>query len=580
MPVTTHDRRAFFLGKRPAPPPDGQVRSTFLGQDKDPFRVANQELPEVPAPDTLFTFNSGLTPYTGTWGRTQAAHLLRRTCFGVKKDQLDALAALDLDAAVAQILSDQPTPPPPVNNYNGPEIVDPVVPLGETWITQPLDFEYEGYRIVSWRGWWYDLMLTQPASIVERMTMFWHNHFATQTEIVYWGRMAYQLNSKLRAKATGNFKSLVKDVTLDTMMLFFLNNVLNSKEAPDENFARELQELFTIGKDNPDHYTEEDVVAAARVLTGWRVNWNDPLTYNTFFSGGEHDFEDKQFSAFYGNTVIQGSPFGEQELDALLDMIFAKNEVSEYICRKIYRWLVYYNIDAATEQNVIKPMAELFRNSNYEIKPVLEALLKSEHFYEAAQSGCFIKTPLDIALGTMSTYNTTFPAGTTPWDNFVFKAITTYYLSEMKMLPGDPPNVAGWQAFRQTPQYYRVWINGDTLRLRNLFTDVMTAYYFETDNDRIYFDLLAFTASLSNPGDPNALINEVTELLMPQPLSAAKKYLLKTILLSGLASDSYWTNAWDDYINNPTDPMATEVVQSRLRIFHLYLTRLPEFQLA
>jgi hypothetical protein len=580
MPVSTLDRRAFLMGKKEVAPPEGRAASKFLGPDKDPFRIADQELPEVPAPDVHFSFNSGLTPYSGPWGRVQAAHLLRRCCFGVKKDQLDALAALDMDAAVAQVLSDQPTPPPPVNNYNGPEITDPVVPVGETWITQPWEGDYEGYRIVSWRGWWYDLILNQPASIVERMTMFWHNHFATQTEIVYWGRSAYQLNSRLRAKATGNFKSLVKDVTLDTMMLIFLNNYLNSKEAPDENFARELQELFTIGKDNPDHYTEEDVVAAARVLTGWRINWNDTQTYNTFFYAPDHDFEDKQFSAFYGNTVIQGSPFGEQELDAMLDMIFAKNEVAEYICRKIYRWFVYYKIDDATEENVIKPLAELFRNNGYELKPVLDTLLKSAHFYEAAQSGCFIKTPVDLALGTMRSYNTVFPVGTTPWDNFTHKAVMTYFLSEMKMVPGDPPNVAGWQAFRQTPQYYRVWVNGDTLRVRNLFTDVMTAYYFESDNDRIFFDLLAFTSSLNNPGDPNALIDEVTELLMPQPLSVAKKYLLKTILLSGLPSDSYWTNAWDDYINNPNDPMATEVVQSRLRVFHLYLTRLPEFQLA
>jgi hypothetical protein len=182
-------------------------------------------------------------------------------------------------------------------------------------------------------------------------------------------------------------------------------------------------------------------------------------------------------------------------------------------------------------------------------------------------------------LGTMRSYNTTIQ-GTTNWDRFVFKAILTYYMGETKMLLGDPPNVAGWQAFRQTPQYYRLWINGDTLRVRNVFTDVMTAYYFETDNDKLNFDLLAFTASLSNPGDPNALIDEVTELLMPQPLSLAKKYLLKTILLSGLSSDFYWTNAWDDYINNPSDPMATEVVYTRLRGFHYYITRLPEFQLA
>ena len=535
-----------------------------------------QELPDVPAPEGNFTISGTLNPYTGPWGRVQAAHLLRRTCFGVNKAQLDSLSTTTMEAAVAQILADQPTPPPPINDYNGPDFTDADVPAGETWVTAPYQLDAEGYRIYSWRGWWYDLILNQEANITERMTLFWHNHFATQTDIVYWSRGTYDLNSKFRANAMGNFKELTKQVTLDGMMLYYLNGYLNSKNAPDENYARELQELFTIGKDTPDHYTEDDVVAAARVLTGWRVDFDNNTSYHF---PEAHDFSNKQFSAFYNNTVIQGSVFGEQELDAMLDMIFAKNEVAAFICRKIYRWLVYYKIDEATEQNVIQPMATIFRDNNYEIKPVLEALLKSEHFYEAAQSGCFVKTPLDTMLGTMRSYNTTIQ-GTTNWDRFVFKAILTYYMGETKMLLGDPPNVAGWQAFRQTPQYYRLWINGDTLRVRNVFTDVMTAYYFETDNDKLNFDLLAFTASLSNPGDPNALIDEVTELLMPQPLSLAKKYLLKTILLSGLSSDFYWTNAWDDYINNPSDPMATEVVYTRLRGFHYYITRLPEFQLA
>jgi uncharacterized protein (DUF1800 family) len=317
-------------------------------------------------------------------------------------------------------------------------------------------------------------------------------------------------------------------------------------------------------------------VAAARVLTGWKLNFEENTSYHAPI---DHDFGDKQFSAFYNNTVIPGTVFGEQELDALLDMIFAKNEVAEYVCRKLYRWFVYYHIDDNTEQNVIQPLAAIFRNNNYEIKPVLEALFQSEHFFETVQTGCFIKTPVDMVLGALRSFNTEVP-GTTLWDKFLLQYYLTYYMSDMKMRLGDPPNVAGWQAFRQSPQYYRLWINGDSLRLRNQFTDAMTAYYFETDNDRMNFDLIAFVSQFSDPGDPNALVNDVTNLLLPQPLSAAKKFLLKSILLSNLPNDSYWTNAWAEYVNDPNDPMALEVVQSRLLGFHLYLTRLPEFQLA
>jgi uncharacterized protein (DUF1800 family) len=576
MPVSTTQRRTFLqqlTGKAPAKP----IRLGKLATAKllAPFQA--QELPEVPSAAHKFTFNSGLTPYTGPWGRVQAAHLLRRTGFGVKKTDLDQLAGLNMMDAVAQVLTPAAAPPPhPVNNYNNPDFTDPAVPAGETWVNATFDGDSEGYRLESWRGWWFDRMLAQEGGITERLTLFWHNHFSTQTEIVYWGRSMYEQNAKLRANCLGNFKEMVKLITIDSAMLIYLNGYLNQAGAPDENYARELQELFTVGKDNPDHYTEDDVVAAARVLTGWTINFPSTESFNYAVA---HDFGDKQFSAFYNNTVITGTPLAEQELDAMLDMIFAKNEVSEHICRKLYRWFVYYDITPTVEINVIQPLATIFRDNNYEIKPVLKALLESEHFFEAAQSGCFVKTPVDIALGTMRSFNTTF-TGTTPLDSFQLQYYMSYYLAEMRMRPGDPPNVAGWQPFRQVPQYYRLWINGDTIRMRNLFTDIMIAYYLETDNDRLNFDILAFAAQFNDPANPNTLVDNILELLVPQALSPLKKIVLKSILLSGLPNDSYWTDAWTSYVNNPGDDMAKEVVYTRLRNLLLYMTRLPEFQLA
>lgn len=542
------------------------------------FPIPPQVLPDVPPPAERITLLGGLTPYNGPWGYAQAAHLLRRTSFGLKKSDLDALLPLTMDSAVNTMVNVATNPPaPPVNNYNNPEFTDPTVPLGQTWVNQPYELEAEGYRIESWRGWWYDRMLQQNTSILERMTLFWHNHFATQTEIVYWGRSAYEMNQLLRENALGNFKQLVKAVTTEGMMLVYLNGYLNTKGAPDENYARELQELFTIGKEGAQQYTEDDVVAAARVLTGWKINF--PTNNNTYHYPVDHDFDNKQFSSFYNNTVIQGSVDGNAELDAMLDMIFDRPEVAEFICRKLYRWFIYYNIDDNAEQNIIQPLAAIFRANNYEIKPVMEALLKSEHFFEAAQTGCFIKTPVDIAIGTLRTFNVNIP-DSTPWDEFVGRYYISAYLGNMSMLPGDPPNVAGWQPFRQTPQYYRAWINGDTLRNRNLFTDILTAYYLETPNDQITIDLLAFAGQFSDPGNPVTLVEDITKLLFPLPLSATKKFLLKSILLSNLPLDSYWTAAWNAYVSNPNDPMVQEVVKSRLLAMHLYMTRLAEYQLA
>ena len=374
----------------------------------------------------------------------------------------------------------------------------------------------------------------------------------------------------------GNYKEMVKQVSIDPMMLFYLNGYLNEKDAPDENYARELQELFTAGKDNGQGYSEEDVFQAARVLTGWRINFDDSTTY---FQWQEHDLGDKQFSAYYNNTVISGSADGEAELDALLDMIFANEDVALFICRKIYRWFIYYNITEEVEQDVIQPLAQVFRDNNYDILPVMETLLKSEHFYDAVNTGCFIKTPVDMVIGTLRNFNLKID-GSTLWDEFVMEYIVGVLMFDMQMLPGDPPNVAGWQAFRQSPQYYRMWINGDTARNRNIFTDIMTFAALESDNDELKIDHIAFAAQFDAPHDPAQLIEDMTLLLLPQPLSEEKKDLLKSILLTGLPNDSYWTTAWFDYIANPNDPMSFEVVNVRLATLHRHVLRLAEYQLA
>jgi uncharacterized protein (DUF1800 family) len=560
---------------------------------RDLFRKFAQKyhLPPQPAPAFLpvdegfaevntLTISGGLTPYNGPWAYEQAAHLLRRISFGATKSQVEALEALgSADAAVDRVLDVPTNPPaPPINNYNNPELTDPVVQPGETWVTAPIDFnaEVEFYRIESWRGWWINLMVESPPDIQEKMTLFWHNHFAVRTEAVFFGRVLYQHNQLLRQNALGNFKSLVKAVTLDPAMLVFLNGYLNAASAPDENYARELQELFTIGKDNPDHYTEEDVQEAARVLTGWRINVTD---VSSFFNPLDHDFGQKKFSAFYNGTVINGNLSGSEELDDLLNMIFQKNEVALYTCRKLYRFFVYYKIDTATETNVIEPLAQIFRDNNYDIRPVMEALLKSEHFFNALNTGCYIKNPLDHVLGTLRNFNTSLP-GSTLYDEWLMRLYINYFTGTLQMLPGDPPNVAGWPAYRQSPAYYRYWITGDTLRNRNVYTDALTLANIPTENDMLKIDHIAFAAQFDNPQDPNALLDDMLRLLLPMPISAVKKNLLKSILLSGQANDAYWTTAWNDYVNNPSNQMAYDTVWFRLAFLHKYILNLPEFQLA
>ena len=202
MTVSTLNRRSFFQ-KLTAREQSPETVSSVFGKVKTLVPPIKQELPLVPPPTTTITINGGLEPYTGPWDYEQVAHLLRRTSFGLKKADLDLLLGMTMDAAVDHVL-DVPTnpgpndlPPPPVNNYyNGnasdPDgYDDPNVADGADWTTANFDGDAEGYRIESFRGWWYNLMLNQSASIWEKMTLFWHNHFATQTQAVFYGKVNY-----------------------------------------------------------------------------------------------------------------------------------------------------------------------------------------------------------------------------------------------------------------------------------------------------------------------------------------------------------------------------------------------------
>ena len=161
------------------------------------------------------------------------------------------------------------------------------------------------------------MMIHQDISIREKMTLFWGNHFGTEADTISFGNYVYEHHDTLRKNALGNYKTMVKAVTIDPGMLRYLNGYLNSATAPDENYGRELQELYTVGKDNAIQFAESDVKAAARVLTGWRIN----TSFNSYFDATRHDTGSKQFSSYYNNKVITGKSgaAGAGETDELID---------------------------------------------------------------------------------------------------------------------------------------------------------------------------------------------------------------------------------------------------------------------
>ena len=531
---------------------------------------------------------SGLTAYTGTFGTNEVIHLLKRTMFGAVKADVDYFKSKTLSQAVNELLTVPAMQPlPPVKNYASSVTVgdpDAAIAAGTTWVnTNTTDGGVDSQRINSLKSWWTGLMINQNRNILEKLVLFWHNHFATETTGIGRAIWCYQNNSILRKNAAGNFKQFVKEVTLDTGMLRFLNGYLNTNTAPDENYGRELQELFTIGKginNATPPYFEPDVKAAARVLTGWTIN---ATTNTSTFNAAKHDINNKQFSSFYNNTIVTGrsGATGANELDDMLNMIFATNEVAMFICRKIYRWFVYYDIDANAEANVIAPLAQIFRSNNYEVKPVLDALFKSEHFFDVLNQGCQIKSPVEMSVSLCREFNVAFPASTDYTNAYYMWDYIRVINSNLQQNIGDPPNVAGWAAYYQEPQFYEIWINSDTYPKRNQFTDILANSGYTRNGKNIKIDFIAFAKTLSNPGNPTILIDDSLTYLFRLPLSPASKTQLKTdILLSGQTQDHYWTDAWTLYLANPNDVTNTTIVKNRLRDLYQYLMKLAEYQLA
>lgn len=538
--------------------------------------AAPPQLTEVQKTNRKLT--TGLSPYQGTWGKKQAIHLLRRSLFGVKQTELDTFSQMSVTDAVAALMQVGTMPDPPINNYNNRNITDAAVQPGDTWINAGYDVSVNFLRVASFKGWWYKQIVEQKPNLREKMTLFWHNLFSTETNVVNHASIIYFHHNLLRNNALGNFKSLVTAVTKNAAMLIYLNGDKNTKNAPDENYARELQELFTLGKGPDSKYTEADVKAAARVLTGWRV---ERTGVNAYFDPTKHDTTDKVFSSFYNGYTIKGQSgtAGAAETDELIDMIFKQNEVAKFICRELYRFFVYYDIDAATEQNVITPLADIFRNNNYEIKPVLEALFKSEHFYDEMNMACYIKPPVDFLAGLLRQYNVIVPETTLEVQFGMYNTIRSFSGLIMQEL-GDPPNVAGWPAYYQEPQFYELWINSDTLPKRNQVSDMLIAYGYKFSGQTLLIDALAFADSFSNVADINKFIDDVVFLLYPFAISQTQKDYLKSILLSNQSQDYYWTDAWNTYKSNPGNTANTNYVNLVLRTMLKYLMNLAEYQLA
>lgn len=524
------------------------------------------------------TSTISLNAYTGSWTIDQAAHLLRRTTFGPTHTQIKQAVTNGLTATIDQLFESQDMPAPPIY-FNFED--DPAVPLGETWVNTIENNEIDKLRSKrrqSMFAWAFKNICESRASINirEKMTLFWHNHFVAANPNK--SRRFYQYYNLLRENALGNFKTLTEKITVDAAMLRFLDGGRNTKNAPNENYARELLELFTIGKGpiagpgDYTNYTEQDVVELARALTGWRfLNGSDLDGNISYFVQSRYDDTQKQLSPRFDDTIIQ--PAGENEYKKVIDIIFQKTEVARFIARKLYGWLLHSTITTEIESHIIEPMAQLIIDNNYEIKPALITLLSSEHFYETTFRGCMINHPIDYFFKMVNTFHLALPTD----EIELYKVYYNFYqrLKPLEMNIFYHPTVAGWKAFYQAPQFTKIWINSVSLPVRQALSDRFVKGY-RVNGFLLKLNLLDFVVALDNPTDPNDLINGIATILFAQPLTNEQLVALKAIILPGLP-DYEWTVEYGDYLAG--DISLESAIQNKLEALIRTMLKMPEFYL-
>ena len=530
------------------------------------------------------TYTNTLNPYNGPWGDQEAKHLLKRTTYGPTRKMIKDSISKGMASTITELLTDLPDPDLPIN-YGFED--DPEVPIGETWVGKVLtEPNTDFYRRRSMRAWTIGLALNQGVSIREKMYMFWHNHFAISD--INRSSYEYSYAELIRNNALGNFKELVKAMTIEPAMLRYLNGNQNTLFNPNENYARELLELFTIGKGpqvapgDYTHYTEQDVVEIARVLTGWRdigYGMRRGITVPfALYQDLNHDKQLKTLSArFLGKTI---SNLGNQEYEHLIDIIFEQDEVSRFITRKIYRWFVYHQIDEVVEQEVIEPLAQILRDANYEIKPMLEALFTSNYFYEETFRGAIIKSPLDYTIGMVHELELK-PFNESPQAKFLLYVSILRVNELLEQSPFDLPDVAGWKAYYQEPQFYQLWINASTLQFLKVFRTMLLEGKVEFNGTlrvmpRLQADILKFVGDLDEPDDPNTLIDELTAFFFPQEITDGQKKALKDVLLPGLP-DYEWTVEYNDHVANPGNEDYAAPIRNKLIELLQALTAMPEY---
>jgi len=436
-------------------------------------------------PSGSLNLSSALAPYNGPWSARLAAHLLRRAGFGGSPADIARLSSRPMNAAVDSLIHFAPTDHLPAAPANLPDpvaqqlmllqnagllpqrqvqprrqptlfgMLNPNAMQQQQMAPQPQaqpDAAQADQRkqimqqvgmarresIVALQTWWLDRMIASPAPLQEKMTLFWHGHFASalfQKGISPQEMLAQ--NQLFRSSALGNVHKLTLAVSQDPAMLKYLDNRASVKAHPNENYARELMELFTLGIGN---YTEQDIRESARAFTGWMVR--GPLQGGGFFyNAAQHDDGAKTFLGRTGN--FNGTD--------IVDIIFQQPAASRWLASKLLNFFVYND----PEPELIDAVASLIKKNNFEIDPVMSTLLRSNVFYSERSYRALVKSPVEYVVGTYQLF------GIANVDPQVLGA-----LNRMGQVLFYPPNVKGWDGGS-------AWLNSQAVLARENFVNAL-----------------------------------------------------------------------------------------------------------
>jgi len=474
-----------------------------------------------------------ITPYVPSadnlWDTKKVVHAYRRMTFGASQDQIDDALAMTpsefvdtiVDAAVALPVTDAPT----WGYWNFDNFTD-------------YDTENQGF-IEAWRlqtG--YDLLQN---GLRDRLTFFWMNHFVTELESYYYSPYMFQYYNLNQTYAIGNFQDFVRAIGTSGAMLFYLNGFQNTAGTPNENYARELFELFTLGLDNG--YTETDIGFTAQALTGWN-HWT--------VTGDAVYFDESTWNP--GVKEIFGQA-GVWKYDDVIDILFAQRstQVATHICRKLYQFFVSHEVSEFAETDIIAAMATTFIDNNFELEPVLKQLFKSEHFFNELAAGVIVKSPFDFLYNFITEANITY-------NDAVINALI-YYAAVLGQEMYEPVDVAGWQRDRS-------WISSSFLTGRWQVIELYTAYILANFPE----DLRNLAINLSgDSNDPEFITTVIADHLMGKEFFTLSDYdiaidIFKGDIPQGYYDDGTWNLYWDE---------APAQVAGLL----IHLSKAPEFQL-